>query len=716
MKRTLLFFTLLCLLLALCGCDMTPERGLSATTAPTEPPGPIQTAFHLELDGTETGFVFERNNVSYVDTNALRAAWSLDSVEENGTLRLSLHDVTLTLQDGSSEALRADGSRIALDAPVLRGPDGWYLPATALESVFGRTLVRDTKENVLRCLHVENGPELWFNGSNAGLSCRCNGMPALTAAQLTAISGGSATVGEDPDGTPSLTLRAWDQTLMLRLGSLRAELDGAERMLPVPAWQAGEDWYLPLSAVEALGCTVTEDEAAGRISLLQSEEGPSCWFAGLGLGPTRRFGEVFCVDAAALAEAAGGSLAQQGDALLLRAWDHSLRLFPNETRAELDGAALTLPFPLVQDGDRWLLPLEPVAEALGLSALTEDAGLVCSRVEPCETVLWLDGKQLQSYTCPDGGLYVQINEASAQIGGSLQVTENDAVLQTQKGELALRAGAVRCTAFGETLPLSAPTLADGEEWYVSAPEFLPALGFSELIDPELDQRYYTRIAKNDEIPTGYRVPVLMYHAVSDYTWGIPELFVSPSKLEEQIQAMLDGGYTAITFEDLNRIDEIEKPVMLTFDDGYDDNYTELFPLLQKYNVKATVFVIVNDIGKNHKLTEEQIREMSDSGLVSIQSHTMSHEFLTSMYEDQLRHEHYDSMIALARLTGKQPFVMCYPTGKNAAYTRAITAEYYQFGLNMSGPCYVTGEAPYQINRYYITRYTDVETFLADLAG
>ena len=180
--------------------------------------------------------------------------------------------------------------------------------------------------------------------------------------------------------------------------------------------------------------------------------------------------------------------------------------------------------------------------------------------------------------------------------------------------------------------------------------------------------------------------------------------------------MLEAGYTPITFEELDHVDEIEKPVLMTFDDGYDDNYTELFPILQKYNVKATIFIIVNDIGARHKMTREQIKELSDSGLVSIQSHTMSHNYLDWMNETQLRYEHYDSLIALARITGKQPFVMCYPTGKNSAFSRTITAEYYEYGLNMTGPCYVTGDAPYRIYRFFISRYTGLQAFMAKLAG
>ena len=91
-------------------------------------------------------------------------------------------------------------------------------------------------------------------------------------------------------------------------------------------------------------------------------------------------------------------------------------------------------------------------------------------------------------------------------------------------------------------------------------------------------------------------------------------------MEEQLRYLVDNGYEPIWFSDLAELEQYEKPVILTFDDGYDDNYTELLPLLRKYNVKATVFMIADAMGMQHKMTEEQVREMADSGLVSIQSH------------------------------------------------------------------------------------------------
>lgn len=253
---------------------------------------------------------------------------------------------------------------------------------------------------------------------------------------------------------------------------------------------------------------------------------------------------------------------------------------------------------------------------------------------------------------------------------------------------------------------------NGESWYLPTDSLLKHLGFSAFEDAQNSTIYYTAYPIADEIPYGKDIPVLMYHAVSDNCWGTSELFVSPSVLDAQIAALLENGYTLINFEDFYRLDEIEKPVMLTFDDGYDDNYDELFPILQKYRVKATIFIIVNDIGKNHKVTEEEIIEMSNSGLVSIQSHTMSHNYLSYMNEEQLEYELYESKLRLTRLTGKEPFVLCYPTGMYSNLSLEITAKYYQFGLLMSTGLYTTGEDdPCMIHRYYVPRGLSAERLL-----
>ena len=253
-------------------------------------------------------------------------------------------------------------------------------------------------------------------------------------------------------------------------------------------------------------------------------------------------------------------------------------------------------------------------------------------------------------------------------------------------------------------------LYTGEAWYVTADELLAEKGLHPFTDETAQTTYYTPYPLAEEIPQGVRVPTLMYHAVGDDLWGIPSLFVSPAEMEKQLQYLTENGYTPIWFEDLGKADTFKNPVLLTFDDGYANNYTDLFPLLKKYNVKVTVFMITGSIGEKNYLTEEQIKEMAASGLVSFQSHTVSHPYLSDLGQDQLQAELLDSKKTLAKLLGKEPFVLCYPTGKYSAPSLEATKKLYQFGLLMSGATYVTGSDPLKITRKYISRSTDLETF------
>lgn len=603
MKRSIRAWLLLllafCFFAALSGCSAPPEDVKTEVPA-ANAPALQESAVRLVLDGVDVGQLYELDDVLYVNAQALCSAWGIAVTEEDNTLRIETDGAVLTLHSGSDTAETSAGNGIPFDAPVLRRPDGWYLPVSALEAVSGRNLVSLGSEDVLQCLSVG--------------------------------------------------------------------------------------------------------------------EGTDCWLGGTWLGPTRRVNGALCGSLRSLADAVGGTLSDRDGALVLSAFGHELVLYPGDTRAAADDAAMTLPVPLIPTGEDWLVPLGAAAQILGLQEQAlEDGGVAYSRMLPCETVIYIDGKKAETFTLPEGGLFVRLNDAAAAAEGSFLIDGNTAALTAWRHEISLQAGSAEMLADGETRELSAPVMADGTVWYAPS-DLFPVLGLTQLQDPELDQLYYTHVVRHDAIPTGYRVPVLMYHAVGDDIWGIRGLFVSPSVLDEQVRSLVEAGYTPITFEDLDRIDEIEKPVIMTFDDGYDNNYTDLFPILQKYNAKATVFMIVNDVGIHHKLTVEQIQEMSNSGLVSFQSHTMSHSSLAILDESQLRYEHNDSIIGLARITGKQPFVMCYPAGKSSYFSRTITAEYYEFGINMVGPCYVTGSDPYQVNRYYVLRDTDLNTFMSFLEG
>ncbi len=253
-----------------------------------------------------------------------------------------------------------------------------------------------------------------------------------------------------------------------------------------------------------------------------------------------------------------------------------------------------------------------------------------------------------------------------------------------------------------------------ETLYIPVEELAEVLDCGDYTDSETGDRYLTPGCGDWDIPPDRRVAVMEYHAVSNNMWGIEELFVDPAEMERQLAYLVEHDYDPIWFEDLRNIDQYDKPVILTFDDGYDDNYLELLPLLEKYQVKATVFVIVNPLGTGHSMTQEQVRMLSESGLVAIESHGLTHHDMGAMDEEEIRYELGESKRILTGITGKEPLAMSYPEGKYNPSMLEIYREYYKFAVKMNGRAYNTSDEPLLAGRYYVSRYTTLEEFAAML--
>ncbi|MBZ4688300.1 MAG: Cda1 [Clostridiales bacterium] len=142
-----------------------------------------------------------------------------------------------------------------------------------------------------------------------------------------------------------------------------------------------------------------------------------------------------------------------------------------------------------------------------------------------------------------------------------------------------------------------------------------------------------------------KVPILMYHhlVTQENIKNNPDLakngsVISVEKFTEQMKYLHENSFNTITLQELTNFIEGKtqlppKPVVLTFDDGYESNYTLAYPVLKKYNHKATINIVVRSTEKPiagglPHLTWEQMREMQESGLISIQSHTYDlHKYL-----------------------------------------------------------------------------------------
>ena len=267
------------------------------------------------------------------------------------------------------------------------------------------------------------------------------------------------------------------------------------------------------------------------------------------------------------------------------------------------------------------------------------------------------------------------------------------------------------------LNTDAQMLAGVETIRFQAQDYVPLADVAQRLGLEWGEapdglRYLAKRQTIGQIPEGWNVPVLMYHAVGDEIWGYSDLFVSAASMEEQLQYLQENGYEAIWFSDLAHIEDYEKPVILTFDDGYDDNYTLLLPLLQKYHMKATIFMIAGDIGEPHKLTQPQLRALTQSGLVSIQSHGWSHKNMAAMGWPALVCELLRSKLAFTLACGRVPTAVSYPNGKCTERTRTAAGWFYAYGVRTFDGTYLTGTDPLLIPRTAIPRGMTPEQFQA----
>lgn len=213
---------------------------------------------------------------------------------------------------------------------------------------------------------------------------------------------------------------------------------------------------------------------------------------------------------------------------------------------------------------------------------------------------------------------------------------------------------------------------------------------------------------------GFGLPVLMYHAVDDDVRGLSELFVKPAEFEKHIKYLADNGYTAVLFDDLCKIDTVEKPVIITFDDGYDDNYHNAYPILKKYGFRAVIFLIVNDLNTPGYLAPYQVTEMSD--LISFQSHTLNHLALDRVSRSTLESECTLSKRAIEELTGEPVNVISYPYGLWNRFATEVVSHHYDYAVTTRPGYYKSTDDSYLIKRVRIQRSDSVRGFIAKLTG
>lgn len=166
------------------------------------------------------------------------------------------------------------------------------------------------------------------------------------------------------------------------------------------------------------------------------------------------------------------------------------------------------------------------------------------------------------------------------------------------------------------------------------------------------------------------IPVLNYHLVNKQK--LNALSITPEQFDEQMAYLHKNGYTTISPDQL--LDYLqdnkplpEKPILITFDDGYEDTYTEAYPILQKYNFTATVFLVTDYVDSERYITWEQVKEMNTNGF-TFGSHTLSHVSLAKISNEEAEHQLVKSREAIEWRIKKPVKYFAHPGGFYKAET------------------------------------------------
>lgn len=174
-----------------------------------------------------------------------------------------------------------------------------------------------------------------------------------------------------------------------------------------------------------------------------------------------------------------------------------------------------------------------------------------------------------------------------------------------------------------------------------------------------------------------RIPILMYHSISD---SDPDntLLVPINQFEEQVKWLSEEGFTPMLLDDIvqafNTGKVPEKPIAITFDDGYTDNYTNAYKILKKYNMIATFFIITNYIDTDSwYMNSDMLKEMSNNGM-EIENHTSMHIEFTNISREDKGVIIKDGMSELREKVGVESKFICYPVGKYDEETIEVEKE------------------------------------------
>lgn len=213
-------------------------------------------------------------------------------------------------------------------------------------------------------------------------------------------------------------------------------------------------------------------------------------------------------------------------------------------------------------------------------------------------------------------------------------------------------------------------------------------------------------------------PVLMYHYISTPPENadavLTDLAVTPENFAAQLDYLAEAGFTTISMSELwqglnGEIALPERPIVLTFDDGYQDAYAHATPLMLERGMKGTFYIAGHFMEQPGYLTWQQANEMRGAGM-EIGCHSLTHGDMYTMTADEQRVEIEQSTAMIEAASGVRPTTFCYPLGRFNRTTRLLLNEYgYHTAVTTSDATVIYRTNPYRMGRVRIRNRTTVNS-------
>jgi len=222
-----------------------------------------------------------------------------------------------------------------------------------------------------------------------------------------------------------------------------------------------------------------------------------------------------------------------------------------------------------------------------------------------------------------------------------------------------------------------------------------------------------------------KLPILLYHKIEELPPrpGYLRNFVTPAQFAAQLEALRKWGYTPIALEDwlaarTNPANMPVRPIVLTLDDGYVSNYETAWPILQRYDASATIFLVADFLGKTNAwdssepqvplLNVQQITKMQAAG-IRFGSHSSTHRSLIALSEANARVELTDAKNKLESILAQPVLTFAYPYNHNNWKTRSLARKAgYQAAVLGRGMVNAPWTSPWALRRILIHVGTTLE--------